>query len=224
MAAGVRRKGGNDRNTVLAVQSALTGYEASNDNAVMNIGRTVIGITAATGLTISVASVFFIPSLSGAQATPTQNSQTQNGQTQNAPTQKGTSMPAAHATGPFEVKLTPQDDKLDATFGRLIIDKQFHGDLEGTSKGQMLSAATDVKGSAGYVALERVTGTLRTANGVRTGSFTLQHNGTLTRGAPQLSVTVVPDSGTGELAGLTGKMTIIIADGKHSYDFEYSLP
>ena len=130
----------------------------------------------------------------------------------------------AHATGPFDVKLTPQDDKIDPTLGRMTIDKQFHGELEATSKGQMLTAATEVKGSAGYVAIERVTGTLRTPNGVRTGSFALQHIGTLTRGAPQLSVTVVPDSGTGQLAGLTGKMAINIADGKHSYDFEYSLP
>jgi hypothetical protein len=130
----------------------------------------------------------------------------------------------AHATGPFDVKLTPQDDKLDPTLGRMIIEKQFHGDLEATSKGQMFAASTDVKGSAGYVAIERVTGTLRTANGLRTGSFTLQHSGTLTRGAPQLSVTVVPDSGAGELVGLTGKMAINIVEGKHSYDFEYALP
>jgi uncharacterized protein DUF3224 len=142
---------------------------------------------------------------------------------QTTPAQKGTAMPA-HATGPFDVKLTPQDDKLDPTLGRMTIDKTFHGDLEGTSKGQMLTAATEVKSSAGYVALERVTGTLRTATGLRTGSFALQHTGTLTRGTPELSVTVVPDSGTGELAGLTGKMTIIIKDGKHSYDFEYTLP
>ena len=132
----------------------------------------------------------------------------------------------AHATGPFEVKLAPQtDDKIgDPTVGRMSIDKQFHGDLEATSKGQMLTAMTDVKGSAGYVAIERVTGSLRTPAGVRTGTFALQHTGTLNRGAPELSVTVVPDSGTGRLVGLTGKMTINIADGKHSYDFEYTLP
>jgi hypothetical protein len=130
----------------------------------------------------------------------------------------------AHAAGPFEVKLTPQDDKLDPTLGRMTIDKQFHGDLEATSKGQMLTGMTDVKGSAGYVAIERVTGTLHTANGPRTGSFTLQHSGTLNHGKPELSVTVVPDSATGELIGLTGKMNIIITEGKHSYDFEYTLP
>jgi hypothetical protein len=138
------------------------------------------------------------------------------------PAQKGSAMPT-HATGPFEVKLNPQaaDDKVgDPTVGRMSIDKQFHGDLEATSKGQMLTAMTDIKGSAGYVAIERVTGTLHG----RSGSFALQHTGTMTRGVPQLSVTVVPDSGTGQLVGLTGKMEIKIVDGKHSYDFEYTLP
>ena len=128
-----------------------------------------------------------------------------------------------HAKGTFEVKITPQtpDGKFeDATMSRMTIDKQLHGDLEATSKGQMLSAMTDVKGSAGYVAMERVTGTL---NG-RSGSFVLQHSATMTRGVPQLSITVVPDSGTGQLVGLTGKMDIIINAGKHSYDFEYTLP
>ncbi|MGC2535132.1 MAG: DUF3224 domain-containing protein, partial [Candidatus Sulfotelmatobacter sp.] len=96
---------------------------------------------------------------------------------QSAATQKGTPM-LAHATGPFEVKVTPQDDKSgDPTVGRMSLDKQFHGDLEATSKGQMLTASTDVKGSAGYVAIERVTGTLRTPAGARTGSFALQHTG-----------------------------------------------
>jgi hypothetical protein len=145
---------------------------------------------------------------------------------QAASAQKGTAMPI-HASGPFDVKITPQasDDKVsDATVGRMSIDKQFHGDLEATSKGQMLTAMTEVKGSAGYVGIERVTGTLHTPNGARSGSFALQHSGTLTRGAPQLSVTVVPDSGTGQLIGLSGKMTINIVEGKHSYDFEYTLP
>jgi len=126
------------------------------------------------------------------------------------------------ASGTFEVKLSPQaaDDKSeDTTLGRMSIDKQFHGDLEATSKGQMLTAGTAVKGSAGYVAIERVSGTLHG----RSGSFVLQHSGTMTRGAPQLTVTVVPDSGTGQLVGLAGKMAINIADGKHSYDFEYML-
>ena len=128
----------------------------------------------------------------------------------------------SHASGMFEVKLTPQavDDKTQsASLGRMLIDKQIHGDLEATSKGQMLTAGTDVKGSAGYVAMEQVSGTLRG----RKGSFILQHSVTMTRGTPQLSITVVPDSGTGELVGLTGAMTIKLADGKHSYDFEYTL-
>ena len=128
---------------------------------------------------------------------------------------------ATHANGTFEVKLTPQPVDGDApAIGRMSIDKQFHGDLEGASKGQMLAAMTSVKGSAGYVAIEQVTGTLHG----RSGAFVLQHSGTMTRGAPQLIVSVVPDSGTGELAGLTGTLTIAIADGKLSYDFEYTLP
>jgi hypothetical protein len=118
-----------------------------------------------------------------------------------------------HAKGTFEVKLTPQAP------GRMSIDKQFHGDLEATSKGEMLTAGTSVKGSAGYVAIEQVSGALHG----RTGAFVLQHSGAMTRGVPQLTVTVVPDSGTGELEGLAGKMTIDIADGKHSYEFEYTL-
>lgn len=133
---------------------------------------------------------------------------------------------SAHATGPFDVKVTaqaPEDKVGDPSIGRMAVDKQLHGDLEATSKGQMLAAMTDVKGSAGYVAIERVTGTLHTPNGPRTGSFALQHSGTMTRGAPQLSVTVIPDSGTGQLAGLAGKMTINVVDGKHSYDFDYTL-
>ena len=127
------------------------------------------------------------------------------------------------ATGSFEVKITPLslDEKTAAaTLGRMAIDKQFHGPLQATSKGEMLTAGASVKGSAGYVAVEHVTGTL---NG-QSGSFTLQHTGTMNRGAPQLSITVVPDSGTGALTGLSGSMTINIADGKHFYDFTYTLP
>jgi hypothetical protein len=126
-----------------------------------------------------------------------------------------------HAHGTFDVQLNPQPDEqaADAALGRLSIDKQFHGDLAGTSKGQMLSAGTEVAGSAGYVALERVSGTLHG----RSGSFVLQHNGTMARGAAQLTITVVPDSGTDQLVGLAGTMALVIADGKHSYDFEYTL-
>ncbi len=126
------------------------------------------------------------------------------------------------ANGPFDVKLTAQDHEAeDAAFGRRLIDKQFHGALQATSTGQMLSMGTSVKGSAGYVAIERVHGTLRG----RKGTFALQHSGTMNRGTPELTITVVPDSGTDELEGLTGKMAITIAEGgKHSYDFEYTLP
>ena len=128
----------------------------------------------------------------------------------------------AQVSGIFEVKLTPQaqgDQSADATLGRMSIDKQFHGDLEAVSKGQMLTAVTTVNGSAGYVAIERVSGTLHG----RHGAFALQHSGTMTRGTQQLTITVVPDSGTDQLVGLAGKMMIKIADGKHSYDFEYTL-
>jgi hypothetical protein len=128
-----------------------------------------------------------------------------------------------HATGPFDVKMTPQKPDSDvaqaAGLGRMTIDKQFHGDLEASSKGEMIAAQTAVKESAGYVAMERVTGTLHG----RSGTFVLQHDGTMNRGVPRLSVTVVPDSGTGELKGLAGTMEIIIANGKHTYDFHYTL-
>jgi Protein of unknown function (DUF3224) len=134
--------------------------------------------------------------------------------------QKGTPV-SNHARGTFEVKLTPQPAGEDASLGRMQIDKQFSGEIEGTSKGEMLTAGTSVKGSGAYVAIERVTGTLKG----RRGSFTLQHSGTMTRGAaPQLTISVVPDSGTDQLTGLTGTMTINIVNGKHLYDFEYTLP
>jgi hypothetical protein len=130
---------------------------------------------------------------------------------------------SSRANGLFEVKMLPAplaDADADVTLGRMLIDKTFSGDLVGTSKGEMLMAGTAVKGSAGYVAIERVTGTL----GGRSGSFVLQHSGTMNRGAPQLSVSVVPDSGTGQLAGLSGALAIIIADGQHRYEFDYTLP
>ena len=129
---------------------------------------------------------------------------------------------STHATGPFDVKVTAQDDKSeDPLLNRMTLDKHYQGDIEATGKGQMLTAGTDVKGSGAYVAIEKVTGTL----GGRTGSFVLRHSGTMTRNTPQLTITVVPDSGTGELKGITGKMAInIAADGKHSYDLEYTLP
>lgn len=129
------------------------------------------------------------------------------------------------ARGTFDVTVTPQaPDATDASsgstpVGRMSLDKQFHGDLDAISKGQMLAVSTEVEGSAGYVAMERVTGALRG----RGGAFALQHNGTMTRGAPHLTITVVPDSGTGQLAGLTGSMTIDIVEGQHQYDFTYTL-
>jgi hypothetical protein len=123
------------------------------------------------------------------------------------------------ARGTFDVKVTPQpqDDSAGGPFGRLLLDKQFHGDLEAVSKGQMLAAQTAVEGSGAYVALELVAGTL---NGKR-GSFILQHKGTMRKGAYEMSVTVVPDSGTDELTGIAGTMKIIIEGSKHSYEFEY---
>ena len=126
------------------------------------------------------------------------------------------------AAGTFEVKMTPQalaDPGADARLGRLAMDKQLQGDLQGTSKGEMLSALTAREGSAGYVAIERVTGTLQG----KKGSFVLQHSGTMTRGEQHLVNTVVPDSGTGELAGLKGTMSIRIEGGKHFYELIYSL-
>jgi hypothetical protein len=128
-----------------------------------------------------------------------------------------------HAKGTFEVKMAPQPAQEgvgDASIGRMALDKQYSGDLEATAKGQMLAIRSAVEGSAGYVALERVSGELQG----RRGEFALQHNGTMTRGAPQLTVTVVPDSGTGELQGLAGTLTITQTDGKHFYDIEYTLP
>ncbi len=127
-----------------------------------------------------------------------------------------------HASGSFEVELDPQPlhfDAAGAKLGRMSIDKRFTGDLEATSRGEMLSAMTAVQGSAGYVAIELVTGTLHG----KSGSFVLQHSSTMDRGAPEQSVTVVPDSGTGELEGLAGRMTIHVADGQHTYVFEYTL-
>jgi hypothetical protein len=123
------------------------------------------------------------------------------------------------ASGTFEVKLLPQaTDEGFPEPGRLNLDKVFHGDLAASSRGQMLSIRTGVENSAGYVAMERVTGALQG----REGSFALQHSGTMNRGQASLSVTVVPDSGTGELVGLSGTMQILIEGGQHFYSFDYS--
>ena len=126
-----------------------------------------------------------------------------------------------HINGTFDIKLTPQaheDGVGDASVARMSFDKQFFGDLDAVSKGQMFAVRTDTAGSAGYVAMERVVGTLQG----RKGSFALQHSGTMAHGEKQLSVTVVPDSGTEELSGISGKMGIEIVEGKHLYTFEYA--
>ena len=124
-----------------------------------------------------------------------------------------------HAKGPFEVKVAPLDS-YNKELGRMSLDKQFHGDLEARSQGEMLSVGT-ARDNGGYVAIERVTGTLHG----RSGSFALQHNATMTAGVPYLNIVVVPGSGTGELAGLSGSMQIDIAPGgAHAYRFDYTLP
>lgn len=128
----------------------------------------------------------------------------------------------ATAVGSFEVTMQPEapyDVNEAASIGRVAIEKQFQGDLSAHSHVEMIAARSEVKGSAGYVAIERVTGTLHG----RRGSFVLQHSGTMTRGKGELHVTVVPDSAAGELKGLSGAMEIEIADGKHSYRFDYSI-
>jgi hypothetical protein len=136
--------------------------------------------------------------------------------------QKGPAM-AKHGSGAFDVKVVPQKDEGigDATVGRMSIDKVYHGDLEGTGLGQMLTGMAEaVKDSGTYVAIERVRGTLHG----RKGSFAVWHAGTMNRGQQHLTITVIPDSGTGELEGISGTMTIDIRDGKHFYGIDYSLP
>ena len=127
-----------------------------------------------------------------------------------------------HSSGGFEVKMSPMESEFPAeqsAVGRILLDKNFTGDLEAHSIGQMLAAQTGVSGSAGYVAMEQVSGTLHG----KAGTFVLQHSGTMTRGLPQLVITVVPDSGTGELVGLSGTMKINVEQGKHSYEFDYTI-
>lgn len=153
--------------------------------------------------------------LATAPAVPAQGS-TSTSRTETAPLTR-------LATGSFEVKLAPQPMHTapgGADLGRMTLDKEFHGDLEAVSNGEMLSAMSPVKGSGVYVAIELVRGTLHG----RRGSFVLYHRGTMNRGAQELSVTVAPDSGTDELVGLTGEMKIIIEGGRHSYEFGYALP
>jgi hypothetical protein len=137
----------------------------------------------------------------------------------------GEAKPMHHATGPFDVKGAPQKPDNPpaeaAALARMSLDKQYHGDLEATGQGEMLSILDKGIGSGGYVAMERVTGKLQG----KSGSFVLQHNATMNRGVAQLNIIVVPDSGTGELTGISGEMKIRIEDGgKHFYDFDYTLP
>lgn len=131
-----------------------------------------------------------------------------------------------HAKGTFDVKLKPHDmhqkvEGASGSLGRMSIDKQFHGGIEGSSVGEMLTAfgGAGVKGSAGYVAVERVVGSVDGKN----GSFILQHSSTMNRGVPRQSIVVVPDSGTDELVGIEGTFTITIVGGKHQYDFAYTI-
>lgn len=124
-----------------------------------------------------------------------------------------------HAAGTFEVQVTPQPG--ESAFPRLTLEKTFSGDLEGTSQGEMMSVEATVEGSGAYVAIERIRGTLQG----RKGTFSVIHNGTMQRGGDfNLLIRIVPDSGTDELAGLSGTMQILIAEGKHSYTVDYSLP
>lgn len=126
------------------------------------------------------------------------------------------------ATGTFDVEITPEttDEAEGSTLGRMAMSKRFHGDLDGNSVGEMLTAMTGREGSAGYVAIERFSGTL---DG-RRGTFALQHSGTMNRGEQALSITIVPDSGTGDLEGIAGSLRVTIDEGGHSYELEYTLP
>jgi hypothetical protein len=144
----------------------------------------------------------------------------QSASAQTTPAQE-TAVPQ-RATGTFDVTLAPQPvhPEVEGVMMRMSLDKQFHGDLEGSSRGEMLATRDPELGSGGYVAIEKVTGTL----GGRSGSFVLQHDATMTRGEGRMNIIVTPDSGTGELAGLTGSLQIIIEGGQHSYVFEYTLP
>lgn len=127
------------------------------------------------------------------------------------------------AKGTFTVELKPQSEPDTAdgvSLGRMSLDKRFEGDLVASGKGEMLTALSPVKGSAGYVAIERVSGALAG----RSGSFVFQHSGTMDQGAQRLSISVVPGTGTGALTGITGTFKIDVVEGKHLYEFEYSLP
>lgn len=131
-------------------------------------------------------------------------------------------MMTTHARGTFDATITtqpPKDKGTAASVGRISLDKQFCGDLDASSTGQMLAVGTAVEGSAGYVAMEHVAG----RHHAHSGTFALQHSGTMTRGTPHLTMTVVPDSGTAHLVGLVGTPAIDSVDGQHTYDFAYTL-
>lgn len=126
------------------------------------------------------------------------------------------------ATGTFEITMNaqpPYDTAEGTTLGRASFDKTFHGDLQGQGRVEMLSALTSVQGSAAYVALERITGALAG----REGSFIVLHTGVMERGKPTLSVTVVPDSASGGLRGLGGKLEIQVIEKQHHYTFDYEI-
>ena len=130
---------------------------------------------------------------------------------------------SATANGSFTVDMKPLSEPVSVegvALGRMSLAKQFDGDLVAVGAGEMLTALTPIKGSAGYVAIERVTGTLHG----RAGSFVFQHSGTMDQGAQQLSIAVVPGSGTGALSGIAGTFKLTIVDGKHLYEFAYALP
>ena len=129
----------------------------------------------------------------------------------------------AHAAGTFSISMTPAGTPQRSgrtALGRTSLEKVYAGDLVATGSGEMLSAVTDTKGAAGYVAIEAITGVLQG----RTGSFVVQHTGTMADGKQELSIVIVPHSGTGQLEGISGTLTIRIADGQHFYELSYSLP
>ena len=155
-------------------------------------------------------------------APPVQTSATTSPKT-SAPASAPTSMTnTTTISGTFDVKMTPQSSAVEAAqIGRFSLDKAYHGDLEATAAGEMIAVMTGEKGSAGYVAIERVTGTLAG----RKGTFALQHSATMDRGTANLTIVVIPDSGTDGLTGISGTMGIRVeAGGKHFYDFTYALP
>lgn len=182
------------------------------------------------GIGLVVACALVVPGRKAAWGVnPSNTVQSKGAESKTAPSE--TSQPAAkpekgapvQAKGEFDVKVTPQppDEKgSDPLLGRMSIDKHYHGDLEATGVGQMLTGGDYKTGSAGYVAMEKVSGTLKGQK----GTFLIQHTGMLNKGAATLSIIIVPDTGTGQLVGIAGKMDVKITDGKHFYELEYTLP